>query len=93
VKKENKSSEVNFTDIVKLSDSKIKEIVKKLDIKTITYALKGSKKEVKDKIEKNMGKSVLKKYNELYPQLRKVKTLEVEKNRKKIEKEIISLLK
>lgn len=92
-KKESKSPGINFNNILQLTDRNIKEMVKKFDIETITIALKGSNKEVKDKIEKNMGKSALKKYTELFTQLRKVKTSEVEKSRKKIEKEIISLLK
>lgn len=93
VKKENKSGGTTFNEIVQLSDRKIKELVKKFDIEIITIALKGSKKEVRDKIEKNLGKTMLKKYSELSARLGKSKTPEVEKNRKKIEKEIISLLK
>jgi alpha-amylase len=93
VKKDKKSPEFTIDNIVLLSDRKIKTLVKNIDIETLTVALKGSGKEIKEKIEKNLGKTGMKKYSELLPSLKKVKTSEVEKQRKKVEKEIISLMK
>lgn len=82
---------LNFDSILDLSDRKIKEMVKKVDLMTLTYATKGAHQAVREKIEKNLGKLALKKYHEFLDQIKTIKTAEVTKYRKKIEQEIKSL--
>jgi len=99
--KENKTTHVvtgnfkslNFDSIIDLSDRKIKEMIKKVDIETLSYAAKGANQAVREKIEKNLGKLALKKYHEMLDQVKSIKASDVAKYRKKIEQEIKSILK
>ena len=76
-----------------MSDRKIKEIVKKIDIETLAFALKGSGKEIRNKFEKNMGKTLMKEITQLITEIGKARASDVEKHRKKAVKEINTLLK
>jgi len=69
---------------VTLTDKQIKEIIKKVDIETVSYAMKGANPEVREKIEKNLGKSALSTYHELLKQLKSITSSEVKKYRKEI---------
>ena len=84
---------LNFDDIITLSDSKIKKIIKNLEIETVSSAMKGANKELREKVEKNLGKRALKTYNELLQQIKTIHESEIKKSRKLIEKQIKLLTK
>ena len=88
--KEEPFRKLDFNDLISLSDKKVKEIIKKLDIETVSYALKGADTEIREKIEKNLGKRALKTYHELLEQLKHITTADVKKYRKEIIKHIQS---
>ena len=85
-----RSGKLDFEDIINLSDKKIKEIIKTLPIETVSYAMKGADKEIRNKVEKNLGKRALDSYHELLKQLKHITTADVKKYRKEIIKQIKS---
>ena len=88
--KEEPFRKLDFNDLVALSDKKIKEIIKKLDIETVSYAMKGADAGIREKVEKNLGKRALKTYHELLEQLKHITTADVKKYRKEIIKHLKS---
>lgn len=84
---------LNFDDIITLSDSKIKKMIKNLEIETVSAAMKGANKELREKVEKNLGKRALKTYKELLHQIKTISESEIKKSRKLIEKQIKLLTK
>jgi alpha-amylase len=83
----------NFDSIIALSDSKIKKVVKSLEIETVSIAMKGANKEIKAKVEKNLGKRALKTFKEFSQQTKKISEAEIKKSRKLLEKQIKLLTK
>jgi flagellar motor switch protein FliG len=88
--KEQPFKSLDLEDIINISDKKIKEILKSLPLETVSYAMKGAKKEVRNKVEKNMGKKALDTYHELLKQIKNITTADVKKYRKEIIKQIKS---
>lgn len=88
--KEQPFKSLDLEDIINLSDKKIKEILKTLPLETVSYAMKGAKKDVRNKVEKNMGKKALDTYHELLKQIKNITTADVKKYRKEIIKQIKS---
>jgi alpha-amylase len=84
---------LNFDDIITLSDSKIKKVIKNLEIGTVSAAMKGANKELREKVEKNLGKRALKTYKDLLQQIKTISESEIKKSRKLIEKQIKLLTK
>jgi alpha-amylase len=84
---------LNFDDIITMSDSKIKKMIKNLEIETVSAAMKGANKELREKVEKNLGKRALKTYKELLHQIKTISESEMKKSRKLIEKQIKLLTK
>ena len=84
---------LNFDDIITLSDSKIKKVIKNLEIETVSAAMKGANKELREKMEKNLGKRALKTYKDLLQQIKTISESEIRKSRKLIEKQIKLLTK
>jgi len=90
---ENALKSLTFNEIITLADNKIKQVLKGIDIEIVTVALKGARKDIREKIEKNLGKRSLKTYNEMQPLLKSISTTEVKKSRSLIEKQIKLLTK
>jgi alpha-amylase len=84
---------LDVDDIIRLSDAKVKKLIKALEIETVSAAMKGAPKEVREKVEKNLGKRALKTYHELLKQIKTIHESEIKKSRKLFEKEIKTLLK
>jgi len=87
-KNKNLNNKLDFNDIINLSDKKVKDILKKIEIENLVYAMKGSGHEVKLKIEKNLGLRALKKYHEFILKIKGIKTSDASKYREKIIEEI-----
>ena len=81
---------LDLESIINLTDKKIKEIIKTLPLETVSYGLKGAKKEVRNKVEKNLGKKALDSYHELLKQIKNITTADVKKYQKEIIKQIKS---
>ncbi|MEI6454746.1 MAG: FliG C-terminal domain-containing protein [bacterium] len=92
-KPESVYKKLNFDDLATISDRRIKELIKKVDIETLSGAMKNADEEVKAKVEKNMGKKVLSVYKEIIQKLKKINSSEVSAYRKQIVKEINKLSK
>jgi alpha-amylase len=95
--KETKKAEpfkkLNLDDIMGFSDRKIKQLVKELDIETISYALADAEKELRQKVEKNLGKRALIAYKDIMKQIKTISASEIRKSKRLIEKQIRSMLK
>ena len=85
--------QLNINDIVTLSDTRIKQVIKNLEIETVTAALKGAKKEVREKVEKNLGKRALKTYKDMLAQLKNIHESEIKKSKALLIKQIRLLTK
>jgi len=92
-KKEKEYQKFNFDDIIGLSDRKVKLLVKHLDIETVSYAMAGSGKELRMKVEKNLGKRALKTYLEILKQIKTLHESEIKKSKRLIEKQIRLIIK
>jgi alpha-amylase len=85
--------QLNINDILTLSDTRIKQVIKNLEIETVTAALKGAKKEVREKVEKNLGKRALKTYKDMLAQLKNIHESEIKKSKALLIKQIRLLTK
>jgi alpha-amylase len=92
-KKEKEFTKLNVENLIGLSDRKVKMLVRNLDIETLSYAMKGAEKEVREKIEKNLGKRALKAYHDILKQIRSIHDSEIKKSKKLFEKQIRAILK
>lgn len=81
---------LDFSDIINLSDKKVKDIIKHLDIATVSAAMSGADEKIREKVEKNLGKRALKTYHTLMTQIRTISASEIKKSRRLIEKQIKS---
>lgn len=79
---------LNFDDIIRLSDTKVKAIIRDVPVETLVYAVHGAGEEVTFKVEKNLGVRALRQYKELIKKLKKLKPSEVTKNRRQIIQEL-----
>jgi alpha-amylase len=84
---------LSFDDIITLSDNKIKKLIRNLEIETVSTALKGAKRDVREKVERNLGKRALENYKEFLRQIKTISESEIKKSRKLIEKQIKLLTK
>lgn len=92
-KNEKEFKKLNFEHLSGLSDRKVKMLVRNLDIETLSYAMKGAEKEVREKVEKNLGKRALKAYHDILKQIRSIHESEIKKSKKLFEKQIRAILK
>ena len=90
---EKKEKVPDFDEIKNLSNTKIKQVLKNIDVESISIALKGAEKEVIEKILPNLGKRAMKKYDEFEAKAVKFKNSDIKKYRKRIEEEIKVLQK
>jgi flagellar motor switch protein FliG len=87
-----KTGEGGLDDILKLSNTRIKELIRQVDISELTAALQESTDEVKEKVLVNLPKRALKKYDEMSSQVRRWKKSDIKKYREKVEKELKKLI-
>jgi alpha-amylase/alpha-mannosidase (GH57 family) len=83
----------SLDDIVNMSNAKVKELIKKVDIDELAVALKDAKDEVRDKIIPNMTKTVREQYEKVESEIKKVKKSDIRKFTSKIESELKELWK
>jgi len=80
-----KVKEINFDDIKEMSNAKVKQLLKEVDIEHIAVALKDAEKEVVEKVIPNMTKTAKKTYDDLQKELKKVKKTDIKKYRQAVE--------
>jgi alpha-amylase len=85
--------EITLEDIARLSNEKIKEFLKRVDIDDLVVALKDAADEVRDKVIPNLTKTARKRFDEFETEFRKFKKSDLKKYRDKVEKELRNLFK
>lgn len=80
-----KNKDISFEDIKNMSNARIKQLLKEMDIEDLTVALKDAEKEVVEKVIPNMTKSAKKTYDELQKELKKFKKTDIKKYRQAVE--------
>lgn len=80
-----KGKEMSFDDIKEMSNAKVKQLLKEVDIEQITVALTDAKSEVVEKVIPNMTKTAKKTYDDLQKEVKKVNKTDIKKYRKVVE--------
>jgi flagellar motor switch protein FliG len=80
-----------FEDVILLSDASIQEILKEIDGKELTFALKGATEEIQDKVFDNMSKRAAEGIKEDMEYMGPVRLAEVEEAQQRIVEVIRSL--
>jgi len=80
-----KTKEIKFEDIKDMSNAAIKKLLKEMDIKEISIALKDAEKELTEKIIPNMGVKAKKTYEDIQLEAKKINKKEISKYKKNIE--------
>ncbi|NOX86442.1 MAG: hypothetical protein GXO86_10860, partial [Chlorobi bacterium] len=74
-----------------MSDAKVKQLLRNVDVEEITIALKDAEHELVEKVIPNLGKRAKKQYEELQKELKKVKKSDIQKYRKAVEDKLKEL--
>ena len=90
---ESKIKDLKMDDIVEMSNAKVKEFVKKVDIDALASTMKDASAEVREKVFNNMGKKARKKYEEVEIKVKKIRKSDFLKYQDKIEKELKNLFR
>jgi alpha-amylase len=85
------SSKPVFNDIKNLSDSKIKKLVKDVDMESLVIALRDAEEEIVERVIPNLNKSARKKYENLQTEIQRVKKTDINKVKKQIEEKLKEL--
>ena len=91
--KDAKIGEMNLNDIASMSNAKVKELIKSVDVDELLVVLQDAGEDVRDRIIPNLGVTAKKKYEQLQDELKKVKASDIKKYTANIEKEIRNLFK
>ncbi|MDZ7744068.1 MAG: FliG C-terminal domain-containing protein [Bacteroidota bacterium] len=83
-----KAKDLGFEEIAKLSNKRVKEVLKKVNTRDLAIALKNTSEEVREKVYKNMGKRAQANFDELEQKLKNVKSSDIKKQREKIMRQI-----
>jgi alpha-amylase len=78
-------------DIARMSDAKIKELVKKVDLNELAHAIQNVSDEVRDRVIPNMTKKMKAEYEILESKVKKLKKTDLKKFRERIEEELRGL--
>ena len=84
---------VTSDDIAKMSNAKVKELIKKVDTEELAKVLKNAKDEVKDKIIPNMTKKAKTEYERIEKDIKSISKEDVKNFTNTIESEIKKLFK
>jgi len=83
----------SLDDIAKMSNAKVKELIKKVDTEELAKVLKNAKTEVKDKIIPNMTKKAKTEYDRIEKEIKSISKEDVKNFTNTIESEIKNLFK
>jgi flagellar motor switch protein FliG len=91
--KDSRIKEMSLNDIAELSNSRVKELLRKVDVDELLIVLQDAGEDVRDRIIPNLGARAKKKYEQLQDEVRKVKKSDVKKYTANIEKELKKLFR
>jgi alpha-amylase len=91
--KDSKVSEMSLKDVADMSNTRIKELIRKVDADELVAVLKDAGDDVRDRIIPNLGVRAKKKLDELEDGLKKVKKSDIKKYTANVEKEIKKLFR
>ncbi len=91
--KETKVGDKILEDIASMSNAKIKELIRSVEVEEFLCVLQASGEDVRDRIIPNLGVRARKQYEQLEDELKKVKTSDLKKYTDNIEKELKKLFK
>jgi flagellar motor switch protein FliG len=91
--KESKVTEMSLKDVAEMSNSKVKELIRKVDPDELVAVLQEAGEDVRDRIIPNLGVRARKKLDELEAGLKKVRKSDLKKYTNNVEKEIRKLFK
>jgi alpha-amylase len=80
-------------DIVSMSNAKVKEFVKNVDIDELAHALRDAGEEVRDKVIPNLTKKAKEQFDRIEREVKKVKKSDIKAFKEKIEQELKNLWK
>jgi alpha-amylase len=86
-------AELSLKDVAEMSNTRIKELIRKVDTEELLTVIRESSEEVRERILPNLGVRARKKYEELQQEVKKVKKSDLRKYTSNIEKEIRNLFK
>jgi len=84
VKSGTKQKKAEIDELLNVSNARIKELVKEMDIEELAVALKDAGDEIQEKIIRNLGARAKAKYEKLRDELGKVKNTDIRKFRDKL---------
>ncbi len=84
----NEVKDYTLEDITEMSNARIKEFIKKVDLRELAHAMRETSDEVREKIIPNMTKRMKQEFDEFQKEVRKVKASDLKKFRKRIEEEL-----
>ncbi len=88
-----KDKDIDLDSIRKMSNAKIKELLKDVDIEELSGALKGAGKEITEKIIPNLGKRAQKEFDKAQKKMDEISSEDIEEYRKKIEEKLKKFFK
>lgn len=86
-----KGKDLKFEDIKEMSNAKVKQLVKELDIDELAGSLKDAEKELVEKVIPNLTKTAKKQYDDLQKEFKKMKKTDIKKYRKSVEDKLKDL--
>jgi len=91
--KDSQVSEMNLNDIADMSNTRIKELLRKVDVDEFLVVLQNTSDDVRDRIIPNLNVKAKKKYEQIQNEIKKVKKSDLLKYTDNVEKEIRNLFK
>lgn len=91
--KDTKVSDLNLQDMADMSNAKIKELIRKVDVDELLTVLQETGEDVRDRVIPNLGVRARKKYDQMQEELKKVKKSDLKKYTANIEKELKKIFK
>lgn len=82
----------HFSHLMDFSDTKLKNILRKLDVKDLSYSLVNADNDFKEKIFSNLGKRAQQKLQELEKRMPQVNEANIKKYRTRLERQIRKIL-
>ncbi|RLD81727.1 MAG: alpha-amylase [Bacteroidetes bacterium] len=88
-----KQAEQSLKNVVDMSNTKVKELISKVDVDELVLVLQNTTDDVRERIIPNLGVRAKKKYEQLQDEIKKVKKSDLLKYTDNVEKELRKLFK
>lgn len=91
--KDSKIAEMSLNDIAELSNARIKELLRKVDIEELAAAMQSAGDDVRERIIPNLGVRAKKKYDDFQKEIKKIRKSDLKKYTENIERELRNLFR